>query len=119
MIGAGDLDRLVEVERIVEGAVDDYNVPLQVWQVFCRAWAKRVDVRDAEREAAGQLAGAAAARFTIWSSIDARTITTADRLRHEDRIWEIVGVKESAAGATGEFLEITAQVSSDPDELTR
>lgn len=112
----GQLDRLVELERSVAGELDDYNVARSTWQVVFRMWARRRDVRDGERDnEAGQLAGATAARFLVWSSIEARTITTADRLRHDDRIWQIVGVKESTEGETGELIEITAQWRTDPE----
>lgn len=74
--------------------------------------AARQDVSDEERSASGWVEALLVARFTIRSSAFARALTPADRLTHDGRTWEILGIKEAQPGRY-RFLEITARARTD------
>ena len=106
---AGDLNRIVVVERHVPGEVNEFNEPVDTWVTFIRYFANRTDVRDSEKVAAGQVSGSLMSRFVMRSSSDSKTINTKDRLSHDGKTWEIHGVKEKDKT----FIEITASTQID------
>ena len=108
MICADDLDRRITVQRNMPGVANTLGENPDNWSDFKTVFAKRNDLRDSEKVAAGQVSGSLVSRFVIYSTNDSRTITTMDRLFVDTKVWQIHGVKELADGATGEFLEITA-----------
>jgi len=110
-MGAGDLDRIIVIQRATTEP-DELNSPVLTWSDFLTAAAKRVDVADGEKFAAGGIGGFLTARFTIRSHDLARGILPSDRLLHEGREWNIVGMKETADGRF-RFLEITASVAAE------
>lgn len=109
---AGKLDRRITIERLTEGALNDFNEPSETWNSFAVRWASRSDVSDGQRVNAGVEMSALMARFEVRSDPETRTITTEDRINGEGGFWDIVGVKE-AAGDSHQFLEITAQRRSE------
>lgn len=112
MTTGGDLDRIISIERFTAIA-NEFNEPIETWTVFLnRIRARRRDVSDGEKFAAGQVGSSLSARFTIRSSIDARTVTPLDRLVHDGATWSIHGVKEANEGRH-RFLEITAVKDAD------
>lgn len=113
MISASDLDRRITVERNSGEAVDEYNEPIIVWALLSHLWAKRVDVKDGEALAAGQVAGSVKTRFTIRNSTLAAGILTSDRIQHAGKIWQISGIKEAPNGPRDAFIEITASSELD------
>lgn len=113
MIGAGDLDRRLVVQRFVEGEENNFGEGEKNWNNFHSTRAKRVDVRDSEKVAAGQVEGSIMTRFIIRSCIDARTITSKDRLSSDNRIWQILGVKEVSIERRHGYLELTATTAND------
>ncbi len=112
MPGAGQLDRKITIERRTAGAPNAFNESAKVWAVHTAVRAKREDVSDAERVAAGQVGTVLMARFVVRSSTKTRSVTSLDRINGEGGIWNITGVKE-AKGPRKRWLEITAVRSSD------
>lgn len=112
MIGAGDLDRVITIERNAPGSDNAFGEAAENWSSFITYRAKREDVRDSEKFSAGQAMGSLMSRFTIRSSSDSRSISTRDRISHEGRVWQIHGVKEAKGRRRG-FIEITASTEID------
>lgn len=112
MTVAGNLDRVITIERFTT-ITNALNEPVKSWAIFIKYHAKRTDVSDGERYAAGQIGSSLMARFLIRSSVDSRTVTPLDRIDHDGKIWDIKGVKEADQGRN-RFIEITAATRSEP-----
>lgn len=114
VLPAGLRDRPLVVERAVPGTPNALNEPQIAWTEIMRTRATREDVSDREQTTAGRSASALTARFVIASGPVALTVTTADRVACDGRIWNIEGVKESRWSARGRpAIEITATARSD------
>lgn len=90
---AGKLDRPVQIERHVLLGYDAFNSPTYDWQVIADAWAQQRPNRGAERFAAGQVAGSNVLTFHIRYE-ECPDLTTMDRLKYNDREWNILDVRE-------------------------
>lgn len=112
MTAIGELDRRITIQRVTEGDQNEFGEPGETWASLTTVWAKRSDVSDAERVAAGQRGSALMSRFVIRSSTTTKTITSKDRLSYDGDTWNIHGVKETAEGRN-RFIEITAVRDSD------
>lgn len=111
---AGQLDRKVTIQRST-ATYNDLNEPVETWNDFITVSAKRRDASDRQRiemMAAGQVGSFLASRFTIRSSMQARSINPTDRLVHEGYVWSINGVKEADEGRF-RFIEILAVKDAD------
>lgn len=107
MLGAGDLDRRIIIERSVETGRNGLNEPTTRWATYVEVWAQRKDASDGERLAAGEVGASLMSRFVVrWSSRTA-TVTSGDRISHDGGIWNIKGIKETPDGRR-RFREITA-----------
>lgn len=109
MITAQELDRSISVERSTE-TENDFNEPVVTWSVVVRVRAKRRDASDGEKVSAGQLGATLMTRFVIRSTVTTRNVLPTDRIRHDDRLWNIIGIKQADEGRN-RFLEITAITS--------
>ena len=109
--GAGRLDRIVRVERIVDGT-DAVGGPTAAWSLFCERWGSRRDVSDGERHAAGETGGHVLTRFVLRDDPDTRLITAKDRLIVDGLTFDIVGIKEAGTGR-GRYIEFTAAARTD------
>lgn len=112
MTTAQELDRSVSVVRFDESARNALNEAVGAWLVVLTVRARRRDVSDGERAAAGTVGAYLQARFVVRSSVNTRGIVPTDMLRHEGKDWDIKGIKETSEGRH-RFLEITASVSAD------
>lgn len=112
MPAIGELDRRITVQRLTQGVQNEFGEPVETWADYATVWAKRSDVSDAEKVTAGQREAALMSRFVIRSSTNAKTITAADRISYDGKLWNIHGVKETSEGRN-RFLEITAAAESD------
>jgi len=108
---AGDLDRRITFQRSTD-VNNEFNEPIQAWSDLATVWARRRDASDSEKFAAGQVGATLMSRFVIRSSVTARGIAPTDRIRHDDRLWNILGIKQADEGRS-RFLEITAITSVD------
>ncbi|WP_206456246.1 phage head closure protein [Aurantimonas marina] len=106
MMNASDLDRRIAIERFTETR-NAFNEIVQSWEPLATVSAKRHDVSDAERFAAGQIGAELRSRFIIRDVGAASTVTPVDRLSHDDNIWNVNGIKQTRDGRD-RFLEITA-----------
>ena len=105
---AGDLDRRVEILRYeLTGEDDGWGNPTPVYVSAGTVWAKRTDLSDSERVAAYGIVANIVTRFLVRSTELTRAINPADRLSHDDKEWNITGIKEAKDGRL-DFLEITA-----------
>lgn len=112
MIGHADLNRRISVERAV-ATYNALNEPVKTWAVLIDLWAKRTDVSDGEKLAAGQVGSFVVTRFIVRHEPAQRAgILPSDRIRHEGRIWSVHGIKEKAEGLR-RWIEITAAASTD------
>ncbi len=111
MTTAQELDRSIAVERCAE-TENELNEPVVTWSVLVKVRAKRRDASDGEKVSAGQLGATLMTRFVIRSSVTTRKISPTDRIRHDDNIWNIIGIKQADEGRD-RFLEITAITSVD------
>lgn len=112
MTVAGNLDRVITIQRSTS-TTNALNEPVETWAPFITYRAKRTDISDGERYAAGQVGSSLMARFLIRSSIESRTVTPVDRIDHDGKLWNIKGVKEADQGRN-RFIEITAATRSEP-----
>ncbi|HCO90505.1 MAG TPA: hypothetical protein DIT40_05985 [Alphaproteobacteria bacterium] len=118
MANAGEFDRPVGFEREGITGRNALNEPVDGFALIGRAYAKRIDVRDTEKVAAGFEGRALMARFRVRSTSLTRSLTPADRLiesgvwdgggvLQSGVIWTIKGVKD-AAGPRRDVIEVTA-----------
>lgn len=112
MTSAGDLDRRITIQRNTPGVDNGFGEAAETWSDLITYSAKREDVRDSEKNAAGQTMGSLVCRFTIRSSTDSRTVNTKDRISYDGKVWQIHGVKEAKGRRRG-YLEITASTEID------
>lgn len=113
MTTAQDLDRRITITRYVDGGPNEIGEIVDgEWQDRFTVWAKREDVSDGERFAAGGIGGFLTARFIVRSSENTRSILPSDMIRHEGREWNLQGMKERDEGRR-RFLELTASVDAD------
>lgn len=104
---ARHLDRLLQFERVT--LTDDGFGMAEVWAAHgAPVAASRQDVSDLERAAAGSIEASLLSRFVVRSTAFTRDLTPRDRLTHDGRTWNILGIKE-AIGGRRRFLEITAR----------
>lgn len=108
---AGDLDRRVTFQQSTD-ALNEFNESIQTWSDLATVWARRRDVSDGEKVAAGQVGATLMSRFVIRSSVATRKIAPINRIHHDDKIWNIIGIKQADEGRD-RFLEITAITSVD------
>lgn len=107
MMGASKLDRRIIVERYTETGRDPFNDPIMGWAPITTISAKRHDVSDVEKFAAGQIGAAISSRFIVRDHGEASTVSPVDRLSHDGKTWNITGIKETRDGRH-RFIEISA-----------
>lgn len=111
-MNAADLNRRIQILR-GERTPDGRGGWSVVWQNYGGPiWARRRDVKDAERVIAGLWQGKLVTRFTIRATPFSRSIRRNDELEHEGIVYEIDGIKEVIDSR--EFLEITAMSEEVP-----
>jgi SPP1 family predicted phage head-tail adaptor len=113
MPGAGALDRRVTLSQpgAATGA-NALNEPVLAAPTVTTVWARRQDVSDGERLAAGQVGAHRMTRFVVRSTTATRAVTPRAVLKHEGKTYNILGIKETAEGRA-RFLEITAVMDAD------
>lgn len=106
-------DILITVQAFDAASRNAFNEPVGQWQTFCRVWARRVDLTDAEKIANGEEGSAMTARFTVRSNSKTRAVTGDHRIRTTDgAIWNIKGARPSEIGRN-RSVELTAVRASD------
>lgn len=109
-IDPGELDKRITIWRASiedDGTATVEGPPAKIG----KRWAKKTDISDAERMAAGENASSVTTRFLVMSDSLTRTITAKDDLRHKGRSYEITGIKESGEREDG--IEITTSTRTD------
>ncbi len=112
---AGDLDRRIVVQRFTT-TTNEFNENTEIWADLQKVWARRRDVSDGEKEAAGQVGSVLVSRFVVRSSIASRNFRATDRIFYDGAPWNIQGIKETNEGRN-RFLEITAARDADHGEV--
>lgn len=111
MTSAGDLDRSIVIQRSTVMA-NSLNEPIETWADFATLRAKRSDVADGEKFAAGQVGAFAMSRFVIRHSTITKGIKPVDRVSYAGAVWNIKGIKETKDGRN-RFLELTCVKDAD------
>jgi SPP1 family predicted phage head-tail adaptor len=109
MTSAQDLDRSITIERSQDVA-NAFNELIPTWLPVLKVRAKRRDISDGEKDAAGQIGATLMTRFVVRSSSNTRVVLPTDRISHDGLIWNIKGIKQADEGRN-RFLEITAIAS--------
>lgn len=93
MIGAGDRDRKIVIERDGGAGLDDYGQPVaDSWAAHATAWARvRFGTAQEKREAA-QEAGSQAATFECISTAAMRSVVLTDRIQFDGSAWDITEI---------------------------
>ncbi|MBO9589069.1 phage head closure protein [Devosia sp.] len=105
-VTAGVRDRVIRLERY--GVTkDEFNQPTTTWSLLADRWASKEDVSDGEKVRASQVGSSLTTRFRVDYDEQTASLTTADRLLHEGKTYDISGVKEIG---TREGIEITASL---------
>lgn len=107
---AGKLDRRITLERYGV-TYDDFNQPTEGWAEIGKRWASKEDVSDGERIRAAQVGASVTTRFVVRFDSLTRTITAADRVVSEGKVYSISGLKETEGRRVG--IEITASAAID------
>lgn len=106
----GELNRLVSIER--SSRIDDGTASVDGPAISIgQRWAKKVDISDGERIAAGELGTFLASRFVMRADALTRAIGGKHVLRYQGTPYYVVGVKE--LGRRGKAIEITTASRSD------
>ncbi|RVG20291.1 phage head closure protein [Sinorhizobium meliloti] len=105
-ITAQELDHRITIQRATV-VYDEFNSPVETWSDLATVWARRRDVSDGEKVAAGQVGATLMSRFTVRSTTTTRDMKPTDRLNYDGAIWNIHGLKEADEGRN-RFIEITA-----------
>jgi head-tail adaptor len=105
-LNSGTFDRRIQAQRATIN-IGAGGVVSESWSdIGGPIFARRRDVSDAERIVGGAWVSKLVSRFVVRSSIFTRSIGQSDRLIHEQKIYEIDGIKEF--GSRTSFIEITA-----------
>lgn len=109
-MAAGDLDRRIVIQRATV-TYNALNEAVEAWGTYATVWAKRTDVSDGEKVAAGQVGSFLMSRFVVRSTTTTRAMKPTDRISYQGT-WNIHGIKETSDGRN-RFLEITAAKDAD------
>lgn len=112
MGGAGDLDRLISVERANPGQDATGGVTAGGFSLVGVVWAKRQDLSASEAFKADEKAATRISLFKVYSSSVTRGVTPKDRINDHGDIYEITGIKETNDGRN-RYLELTAILRND------
>jgi SPP1 family predicted phage head-tail adaptor len=101
---SGTLDRRIAIERATH-VVNAFNERVATWGTLMVVWAHKQDISDGERVAFQQIAATVTTRFQLrWSTL-AASISPLDRIRYDNRIYDIYTCKEIGRQ---DGIEITA-----------
>ena len=106
----GEFDRLVTFFRDQVTGRTNKGGPITAEVEYAKAWAKKTDLRDAERIEAQQVGATITTRFQTYWSQKLSAVDPTFRLRLAGRTYEITGVKEIG---TREGLEFRATAQAD------
>src|SRR5687767_11981290 len=112
-ITAQELDRRITIQRATV-VYNEFNEPVETWADLATLWARRRDVSDGEKFAAGQVGATLMSRFVVRSTTTTRGIKATDRISYDGGLWNIHGLKEADEGRN-RFIEITAIRDLDAD----
>lgn len=104
------LDRKITLERFTYSTDPGSGEQVKTWSTLATVWASKRDVSDSERVASAEVSAEIGTRFQIrWDSSWA-DLNPKDRVVHDGRTYDIVGVKELGRR---EGLEISAIARAD------
>lgn len=107
---AGKLDRRIILQRY-DIVYDEWNQPIEGWADIGKRWASKEDVSDGEKVRAAQVGASVTTRFRVRYDSLTKTLTAADRIAYDGKVYSISGIKEGE-GRKDE-LEITAATPND------
>jgi SPP1 family predicted phage head-tail adaptor len=93
MIGAGELDRRITIQRATV-TPNEFNEPIETWGDLVTVWAKRRDASAAEAYRAQEVGAEITARFTVRWSMTVASVKPNDRVSFEGRLYNITAVRD-------------------------
>jgi SPP1 family predicted phage head-tail adaptor len=90
---AGQLDERLSILRCIE-APNTYNELIETWSTYVTVWTNHIDATVGETLRAAEVGAKISAHFTIRYSPETKTITPKDRLLFENKIFDIIGMRE-------------------------
>lgn len=106
---AGSLKHRLKILRR-QVVTDDFGGEVETWSELASVWASKEDVSDAERVRAMQVGASVTTRFRVRETSLTDSLNAQDRVRCDERTYEVTGVKE---GQGDRVLEITCQRLAD------
>lgn len=90
---AGRLDKLVELQRAVKGAADDYGHRVDTWRPYAQAWVRIEEATGEERFLSQQVQAGLTTKVTMRVRDD---LQSADRIVYDGRNLEIVEILQAS-----------------------
>ena len=112
VVTAQELDRRITIQRLTVIGQNEFNEDIEDWVDLATIFARRKDVSDGEKEAAGQVGAVLMSRFVVRSSTVTRDVKPTDQIFYDGAFWNIQGIKEANEGRN-RFIEITAIMDLD------
>jgi len=109
LLDVNKMDRMITVLR-AQISKDSFNADITTWLPSAEVWAEAEPVSDGEKFRAGESLSSKVYRFRIRHSPEVSGIDPKHRIRFEDRIYDVNGVKEIGRRIG---LEITATARGD------
>lgn len=106
---AGKLDRRITLQRFGT-TYDQWNQPTEGWADIGKRWAGKQDVSDGEKLRAAQVGATVTTRFQVRYDSLTSTLTSADRIAYDGKVYSITGLKELGRR---DGIEITASTPTD------
>jgi SPP1 family predicted phage head-tail adaptor len=91
-MSAGELDRRITIQRATLTR-NDFNELIETWTDYVTISAKCSDPSTAEKFRAQEVGAEIDMRFTIRWSLDVSDVSPRDRVRFDDREYNITGVR--------------------------
>lgn len=96
MRSAGALDRRIRLLQFVPGVENAYGEPAEPkWEPLGPHFASKQDISDGERVTAQGVGMKITTRFEVRSSTLTRSLKPQDRVEHDGRLYDIVGIKDA------------------------
>jgi SPP1 family predicted phage head-tail adaptor len=92
-IAAGDLDRRITIERFTTGT-NALNEEVRSWGTLATVWASMRPLYGSERLAAQEVSAQATTQFRIRWAQSLKDLSPLDRLRYDNKVFEISEVRE-------------------------
>lgn len=87
------LDRLIVIQRATP-APNEFNEPIETWNVLATVYARRTDASASEQYRAQEVGAEITTRFLIRHSLQVKDVNPRDRIEYDGRSYNITGVRQ-------------------------